>query len=171
MVDIKPICLNKRYLFQNKINYLDKIYFCFAKIKLSRHTFKKETLAQVFSCEFWKISKNTFSYRKPPLAASYVKFPYIKNLCDYLHIIIISKSIFATGTSHWATVFSVNSISWIILSKNTPGSIRCPYFARLIILPILKKCKELKKSYLLTVSMVMSFKVLKYFTCDKIIVY
>ena len=30
---------------------------------------KIETLAQVFSCEFWKFSKNTFSYRTP-LAAS-----------------------------------------------------------------------------------------------------
>ena len=29
----------------------------------------KETLAQVFSCEFYKISKNTFSYRTPPVAA------------------------------------------------------------------------------------------------------
>ena len=31
---------------------------------------KKETLEQVFSCEFWEISRNTFSYRKPQLAAS-----------------------------------------------------------------------------------------------------
>ena len=31
---------------------------------------KKETLAQVFSCEFCDISKNTFFYRTPPLAAS-----------------------------------------------------------------------------------------------------
>ena len=31
---------------------------------------KKETLAQVFSCECCKISKNTFSYRAPPMAAS-----------------------------------------------------------------------------------------------------
>ena len=31
---------------------------------------KKETLAQVFSCEFCKISKNTFSHRTPPVAAS-----------------------------------------------------------------------------------------------------
>ena len=30
---------------------------------------KKETLAQVFSCEFCKISKHTFSYRTPPVAA------------------------------------------------------------------------------------------------------
>ena len=31
---------------------------------------KKETPAQVFSCEFCEISKNTFSYRTPPVAAS-----------------------------------------------------------------------------------------------------
>ena len=31
---------------------------------------KKETLAQVFACEFCEISKNTFSYRTPPVAAS-----------------------------------------------------------------------------------------------------
>ena len=31
---------------------------------------KKETLAQVFSCEFGETFKNTFSYRTPPVAAS-----------------------------------------------------------------------------------------------------
>ena len=31
---------------------------------------KKETLAQVFSCEFCEISKNTFYYRTPLVAAS-----------------------------------------------------------------------------------------------------
>ena len=31
---------------------------------------KKETLAQVFSCEYSEISKNNFSYRTPPVAAS-----------------------------------------------------------------------------------------------------
>ena len=31
---------------------------------------KKETLAQVFSCEFCKIYKNTFYYRTPLVAAS-----------------------------------------------------------------------------------------------------
>ena len=30
----------------------------------------KESLAQVFSCEFWKISKNTYFYRTPLVAAS-----------------------------------------------------------------------------------------------------
>ena len=34
---------------------------------------EKETLTQVFSCEFYKISKNTFSYRIPPVAASVSK--------------------------------------------------------------------------------------------------
>ena len=32
--------------------------------------FKKEALAQVFSCEFFKILNNTFSYRTPLVAAS-----------------------------------------------------------------------------------------------------
>ena len=31
---------------------------------------KKETLAQVFSCEFCEVSKNTFFYRIPLVAAS-----------------------------------------------------------------------------------------------------
>ena len=31
---------------------------------------KKETQAQWFSCEFYEISKNMFSYRTPPVAAS-----------------------------------------------------------------------------------------------------
>ena len=41
VVEIKPIYLNKHYLFHNKIYYLDKIYFCFAKIKLSKLTLYK----------------------------------------------------------------------------------------------------------------------------------
>ena len=41
VVDMKPICLNKCYLFQNKIYYLDKIYLYFLKIKLSKFTLYK----------------------------------------------------------------------------------------------------------------------------------
>ena len=33
---------------------------------------KKEILAQMFSCEFCKISKNAFSYGSPPVAASVI---------------------------------------------------------------------------------------------------
>ena len=40
---------------------------------------KKETLAQVLSCEFCEISKNTFSCRIPPVAASERKLPQGKN--------------------------------------------------------------------------------------------
>ena len=32
--------------------------------------YKRETLAQVFSCEFCEISNNTYFYRTPPVAAS-----------------------------------------------------------------------------------------------------
>ena len=34
------------------------------------HVIEKETLAQVFSCEFCQISEITFLYRTPPMAAS-----------------------------------------------------------------------------------------------------
>ena len=48
VVDIKPIYLNKGYLFQNKIYYLDKIYLCFAKIKFSKHTLYRSSRPEVF---------------------------------------------------------------------------------------------------------------------------
>ena len=34
---------------------------------------KKKDSAEVLSCEFCEISKNTFSYRTPPVAASVIK--------------------------------------------------------------------------------------------------
>ena len=43
---------------------------------------KKESLAQVFSCEFCEISKNTFFYRKPQEAAS--KIIVFKEIRDNL---------------------------------------------------------------------------------------
>ena len=52
---------------------------------------KKETLAQVFSCEFCEISKNT-SYRTPPVAASvliyfmnFIKFDFIFKFFLFQH--------------------------------------------------------------------------------------
>ena len=38
---MKSIYLKKRYLFQNKIYYFDKIYFCLAKLKYSKPTLYK----------------------------------------------------------------------------------------------------------------------------------
>ena len=40
---------------------------------------KKEALAQVFSCEFCEISKNTFSYRTPPVAVSVFNNTYFED--------------------------------------------------------------------------------------------
>ena len=45
---------------------------------------KKETLAQMFSCEFCKISKNTFFYRTPSIATSEASYFYLSFL-PYLH--------------------------------------------------------------------------------------
>ena len=42
----------------------------FTRKHLCQSFFNKVTLAQVFSCEFCEISKNTFSRRTPPVAAS-----------------------------------------------------------------------------------------------------
>ena len=40
----------------------------FARVSfLTKLQFKKETLAQLFSCEFCEISRNTFFYRTPPV--------------------------------------------------------------------------------------------------------
>ena len=41
---------------------------------------KKKTLAQVVYCEFCEISKNTFSYRTPPVAASESMLIFKKSL-------------------------------------------------------------------------------------------
>ena len=40
------------------------------KLPQAYNFIKKETLAQVFSCEFWEIFKNTFFQRTPPVAVS-----------------------------------------------------------------------------------------------------
>ena len=45
----------------------------------------KETLAQVFFCEFCEISQNIFSYRTPPVAASVLFFSWR----DYIIYIVI----------------------------------------------------------------------------------
>ena len=45
-----------------RVSFLIKAWAC--------NFIKKETLTQVFSCEFCEISKNTFSYRTPLAAAS-----------------------------------------------------------------------------------------------------
>ena len=46
----------------------------FNKVAEACNFIKIKTLAQVFSYEFLEISKNNFSYRAPPVAASVFKF-------------------------------------------------------------------------------------------------
>ena len=47
---------------------------------------KKETLAQVFSCEFCEIFKNTYFYRAPLVAASEDFLEHLlKAFCLYVH--------------------------------------------------------------------------------------
>ena len=59
--------------------------FFLIKLRASPCSFiKKETLAQVLSCEFFEISKNTFCHRTPPVAASeslyslFLRNPFIR---------------------------------------------------------------------------------------------
>ena len=47
---------------------------------------KKETLAQMFSCEFCEISKNTFPYRTPTIAASEKIYIILHPLHNSVHI-------------------------------------------------------------------------------------
>ena len=39
-------------------------------LEISQNLQKNASLSQIFSCEFYEISKNTFFYRIPPVAAS-----------------------------------------------------------------------------------------------------
>ena len=59
---------------------------------------KKETLVQVFPCEFCKISKNFFSYRTPPVAASARKhliqrLPFNENILELIMVLFMNKEI------------------------------------------------------------------------------
>ena len=59
---------------------------------------KKETLTQVFSCEFYKISKSTFYYRTPLVAASVYKKEALVEVfsCEFWEIL---KNTFLQNTS------------------------------------------------------------------------
>ena len=57
---------------------------------------KKETLAQVFHCEFCKISKNTFSYRTPSVTASTFKLSISSKIESCLDCILLNRIDFFT---------------------------------------------------------------------------
>ena len=54
--------------------------------------YQKETPTQVFSCQTSEISKNTFSYRIPLMAASEGFIPYITDPLGHSGLIMESKT-------------------------------------------------------------------------------
>ena len=64
-----------------------------------KHNFiKKETLAQVFSCEFWGISNNTFCYRTPPVAVSEIShLNKMLEECIWIEFVYIVTKTFSGG--------------------------------------------------------------------------
>ena len=67
-------CRFTKEIFQGKPHITESVtQSCSVKkvfFEISQITTVWETLAQVFSCEFCKISENIFSYRAPPVASS-----------------------------------------------------------------------------------------------------
>ena len=87
--------------------------------------FKKEVLAQVFSCEFCDISKNTFLYRTPLVGASVASLSHfvqdfrIKYFSCYSHI---SRNI--SNTYSWDTKrFSPGTFISLLYTTVKPGSL------------------------------------------------
>ena len=60
----------------------------------ARNFIKKESLAQVFSCEFCEISKNNFFYRTPPAAASESRHLRTYEVQKFLYNVLMIKDIF-----------------------------------------------------------------------------
>ena len=76
---------------QNKHeNTCARVSFLIKFQALGLHRYQKETLAQVFSCEFCETSKKTFSYRAPPMAISGVSEPDSK--CKSITIFAVTWS-------------------------------------------------------------------------------
>ena len=70
-------------------------------IKLKTCNFiKKETLAQVFSCEFCEISKNTFFHKTPLVTAS---------MCTPSVILVFCFILAASNTVIWVSLFGAHS--------------------------------------------------------------
>ena len=59
----------KKSVLRNVTKFTGK-HKCQSRNKVAGLRLKKETLARVFSCEFYDISKNTYFHRTPPVAAS-----------------------------------------------------------------------------------------------------
>ena len=111
---IRPYAFCKKDVYRNFTKFTGK-HLC-QSLFFTLNFIKKETLAQVFSCKFFKISKNTFSYRTPQMAATvlglylFITHPCIFNI---FHQIVLKRSPFIfcqliqTGkVEHWIRVYS-----------------------------------------------------------------
>ena len=74
--------------------------------------FKKETLAQAFSCKFWDISKNTFSHRIPSVTVS--ASGSLKGNINALTIYITNK-LTLRKTEWFDEMFFVVAVMFILL--------------------------------------------------------
>ena len=97
---------------------------------------KKETLTQVFSSEFWEISKNTFFYRTPPMAApDEYFFPWQFNSEKHLQQAFFCKGCRPRLAEKYQNLGHddfpiINPLCWIFLG-NVCGGIRYEVPAKL----------------------------------------
>ena len=80
------------FIFLLKRNLQDKTWERPEAVASTCNFIKKETLPQVFSCEFYNISKNTFSNITPPVIAS-EKWRTVK-------LVTLQRNFFAEGTGN-----------------------------------------------------------------------
>ena len=70
-ISSRPEVFCKKSVLRNFVEFTGK-HLCQSLFlnKVVGNFITKEAMAHVFSCNFCEISKNTFSYRTPPVAAS-----------------------------------------------------------------------------------------------------
>ena len=125
---VARICSVRKGVLRNFIKFTGK-HMCervsfLIKLQPSVCNFiKRETLAQVFFCEFCKISKNAFSYITPPVAASEV---YEKNSFTYSFSCILLS--FSKNASRLLLPRGFESVRAKFLSGlQAKGSARCNF--------------------------------------------
>ena len=95
----------------------------YARVPEACNFVKKETLAQVFSCEFCEISKNIFSHRTPLVAASVLLISRFQNKAKIL-LLKLSKLIllfdFILNTlfpNLSGSIFLLRSSNWTFITR------------------------------------------------------
>ena len=89
-------------LLQNSQENTCARVFILMKLQEACNFIKIETLAQVFSCEFCKISKNTFSYRTPQMAASVL---FLKVVSKTTFIYLVGYTKYCETATFWESYF------------------------------------------------------------------